>query len=65
VRDVWKDIERRENHNKPEITECIWTKENEIKRSTGETFPVLMDGYSNKQILENATISSSNLSKIR
>ena len=65
VKDVWKDVQRMEIHNKPQLTECSWTNDNEIKRSTGETIPVLMDGSSNKQILETATISSSSWSPFR
>ena len=65
MRDVWKDIERREIHNKPQESSAVGRKRMRYNEVQEKNFPLLMDGYSNKQILETATISSSSWSPFR
>jgi len=58
VKDVSKNFPKKgEIHNKLQLTECSWMNENEITRNTGEIFPILLDGSSNKQTLEPDSLS--------
>ena len=59
-----KMFQRKENHNKLQITECSWLNKNEITRNTGEIFPILVNGSSNKQILQSNSLSSSSWSTL-
>jgi hypothetical protein len=64
VKDVKKMFQRREIHIKLQLTECSWMNENEVTRNTGEIFPILVDGSSNKQILQSDSLSSSSWSPL-
>jgi hypothetical protein len=64
VKDVRKNVQKREIHNKLQLTECIWMNENGITRNTGHTFPILVNGSSNKQILDSDSLSSSSWSTL-
>jgi len=59
-----KMFQRRQIHNKLQLTECIWMNKNEITRNTGEIFPVLVNGSSNKQILQSNSLSFSSWSTL-
>ena len=59
MKDVSKNFPKKgEIHNKLQLTECSWMNENEITRNTGEIFPILLDGSSNKQTLETDSLIS-------
>jgi len=59
-----KMFQRKEIHNKLQLTECSWMNKNEITRNTGEIFPILVNGSSIKQILESNSLSSSSWSTL-
>ena len=59
-----KMFQRKEIHNKLQLTECIWTNKNEITRNTREIFLILVNGSSNKQILQSNSLSSSSWSTL-
>jgi len=59
-----KMFQRKEIHNKLQLTECSWMNESEITRNTGEIFPILVNGSSNKQILQSNSLSSSSWSTL-
>jgi len=59
-----KMFQRREIHNKLQLTECSWMNKSEITRNTGEIFPIMMNGSSNKQILQSNSLISSSWSNL-
>jgi len=59
-----KMFQRREIHNKLQLTECSWMNKNEITRNTGEIFPIVVNGSYIKQILESNSLSSSSWSTL-
>ena len=59
-----KMFQRKEIHNKLQLTECSWMNKNGITRNTREIFPILVNGSSNKQILQSNSPSSSSWSTL-